>query len=46
MDMFRGQKGLFSQIVWFDKSWILIMGIRVAFDVANNFNIISHKAIF
>jgi hypothetical protein len=57
MDMLRSQKGLFSQVVWFDEPWILIVGIRIALDVhpnwvvlqmdvANTFNIISHKAIF
>jgi hypothetical protein len=24
MDMFRGHKGSFSQVVWFDKPWILV----------------------
>jgi hypothetical protein len=25
MDMFRGQKGSFNQVVWFDKPWILVV---------------------
>jgi hypothetical protein len=33
MDMFRGQKGLFSQVVWFDKPWILVVNIRIVLDV-------------
>ncbi len=28
MDMFRGQKRSFSQVVWFDKPWISIVCIR------------------
>jgi hypothetical protein len=28
MDMLRSQKGSFSQVVWFDKLWILIMKKR------------------
>jgi len=30
MDMFRGQKWSFSQVVWFDKSWILVELYEVA----------------
>jgi len=36
MDMFKGQKGLFSQVVWFDKPWILVVSIWVISDVHPN----------
>ncbi len=25
MDLFKGQKGSFNQVVWFDKPWILVV---------------------